>query len=258
VHAKLEENNCRAFGLLLVDGLSIREEPLTAGLYRFLGDVPIVGGSASDMLKFEKTSVYHQGRLLQNAAVFTLCLTSLPFHAFKHQHFLPTTTRLAITDADAENRLVREINGEPAAEVYARLIETPVEELNAQIFSQYPLMLKVRNDYFVRSIVGVEEGGALKFFCAINEGLVLTIGNGGSLEKSFEKKLEHIRAQVGEPAVIIGYDCILRRKELEAMGGDDAFGQYLADNRVIGFSTYGEQFNSLHVNQTFTGVAIGE
>ena len=28
-------------------------------------------------------------------------------------------------------------------------------------------------------------------------------------------------------------------------------------NGVIGFCTYGEQFNSMHVNQTFTGIAIG-
>jgi hypothetical protein len=26
---------------------------------------------------------------------------------------------------------------------------------------------------------------------------------------------------------------------------------------VVGFSTYGEQYNGIHVNQTFTGVAIG-
>ena len=30
----------------------------------------------------------------------------------------------------------------------------------------------------------------------------------------------------------------------------------LAKNRVVGFSTYGEQFNGMHVNQTMTGVAI--
>ncbi len=28
-------------------------------------------------------------------------------------------------------------------------------------------------------------------------------------------------------------------------------------NQVSGCSTYGEQFDGLHVNQTFTGVAIG-
>jgi hypothetical protein len=27
---------------------------------------------------------------------------------------------------------------------------------------------------------------------------------------------------------------------------------------VTGFNTYGEQFNSVHVNQTFTGIVLGE
>jgi len=35
-----------------------------------------------------------------------------------------------------------------------------------------------------------------------------------------------------------------------------ALSDILANNRVVGFSTYGEQFNSIHVNQTLTGVAI--
>ena len=35
------------------------------------------------------------------------------------------------------------------------------------------------------------------------------------------------------------------------------FGELLAENQVVGFTTYGEQFNGMHVNQTFTGVALG-
>jgi len=31
----------------------------------------------------------------------------------------------------------------------------------------------------------------------------------------------------------------------------------MAQYGVFGFSTYGEQFNGVHVNQTFTGVALG-
>jgi hypothetical protein len=30
----------------------------------------------------------------------------------------------------------------------------------------------------------------------------------------------------------------------------------LAGHNVVGFSTYGEQYHSVHVNQTFTGLAI--
>jgi hypothetical protein len=43
---------------------------------------------------------------------------------------------------------------------------------------------------------------------------------------------------------------------MEERGIDDRIGQLMSRNKVFGFSTYGEQFNSLHINQTFTGVAI--
>jgi hypothetical protein len=35
-------------------------------------------------------------------------------------------------------------------------------------------------------------------------------------------------------------------------------GKIMADNLVCGFGTYGEQYNAMHNNQTFTAVAIAE
>jgi hypothetical protein len=32
----------------------------------------------------------------------------------------------------------------------------------------------------------------------------------------------------------------------------------LRDNNVVGFNSYGEQFGGIHINQTFTGIAIGD
>jgi hypothetical protein len=29
------------------------------------------------------------------------------------------------------------------------------------------------------------------------------------------------------------------------------------ENNVVGFGTYGEQYRSMHLNQTFTGIAFG-
>ncbi len=257
VQQRLQQTNQQAFGLLLVDGLAEREELLSASLYRALGDVPIIGGSAGDMLKFKQTFVYHQGRLLQNAAVFTLCLSSLPFTVFKHQHFRPTDKRLVITEADPRRRLVREINGEAAVVAYARMVEVPVEELTPVIFSRFPLMLRIGSEFFVRSIAGVEADGSLKFYCAIDKGLVLTIGEGYSAIEALEHTFAVVRDEIGEPKVILGCDCILRRVEMDQRGMADEVGLLMAANKVFGFSTYGEQINSLHVNQTFTGVALG-
>ena len=70
VQDRLHYSKMQAFGLLFVDGLAAREEALTASLYRALGDVPLVGGSAGDKLRFEKTHVYHGGQLVQKWSGF--------------------------------------------------------------------------------------------------------------------------------------------------------------------------------------------
>lgn len=199
--------------------------------------------------------MYHDGELLQDAAVFTLCLTFCCFPCSSTSIF-STATRLVITEAEPERRLVREINGQPAAAAYARLINVPLNQLDAGVFSCHPPMLRIQDDYFVRSIAGIDPNGGLKFHCAIDKGLVLTIGEGHSAEASLQAAFAGIREQIGEPAVILGSDCILRRLEMEARGIDGSVGRLMSENKVVGFSTYGEQFHSLHVNQTFTGVAI--
>ena len=80
----------------------------------------MLGGSAGDGLQFARTHVYFDGRFHTDAAVVVLVSTPLPFTIFRIQHFVPTNERLVVTEADAARRVVRELNGLPAAEEYAR------------------------------------------------------------------------------------------------------------------------------------------
>ena len=50
------------FVLLLIDGLSMREEQVTRALQHSLETIPLIGGSAGDGLKFSRTHVYHDMR----------------------------------------------------------------------------------------------------------------------------------------------------------------------------------------------------
>ncbi|MEO1091455.1 MAG: GfdT protein, partial [Pseudomonadota bacterium] len=68
---------------------------------------------------------------------------------------------------------------------------------------------------------------------------------------------EELRHQLGEPLLVIGCDNVLRRLHLAQSGGLVRASALMRDNSVVGFNTFGEQFASMHVNQTFTGVAIG-
>ena len=253
-----EQGTGHRFGLLLVDGLSMMEERLAASLYQSIGDIPIIGGSAGDDLKFECTHVYAGGgQFMSNAAVFTVVESDGVVLPFKTQHFVPSDIDLVITEADPENRVIREINGEPAAQAYAEAVGLSVEELSPKVFSSRPLVLSLSGEQYIRSIQQVNEDLSLTCYCAIDVGLIVTIGNGVEPSQSLQDALSMVYARIPEPEVILGCDCIMRRLEYEQRGTADAMGQMMAENKLFGFSTYGEQFNGMHVNQTLTGVAIG-
>ena len=245
------------FGLLLVDGLSLREEILVSTLHEALHGLPVVGGSAADHYRFRRTAVYHDGAFHDNAAVFLLVRCGLPFHIFQLKHIAPTDERLVITAADPETRTVQEINGEPAAEEYARLVGRPVDALDDALFADRPLMLRVGGSHFVRSIRGANPDGSLSFHCAIDVGLVVRIGRAGDLLGELRDGLGAVEEALPDPALLFGCDCILRRTQLESGGADDEAGALLGRAGMIGFNSYGEQCDGLHLNQTLTGVAIG-
>lgn len=248
----------KMFSLLLVDGLSMLEEQAVATLHEALSGLPLFGGSAGDDLSFVKTHVYFEGRFHTNAAVLTLFETSLPFVLFQTQHFEPTETRLVITESDCATRTVTEINGGPAAAEYARAVGLEIAGLTPQIFAAHPVMLQIGGEYYVRSIQKVNPDGSLTFFCAIDNGLVLTVGRGKQLVESLGEALDRLRRQLPTLKLILGCDCILRRLELQQKGLTEAARQVLKGVDFVGFSTYGEQVNGIHVNQTLTGIALGE
>lgn len=246
------------FGLLLVDGLSLLEERLVANLYQRTGNIPIIGGSAGDDLRFERTHVYDgDGRFLSGAAVFACIESDAPIATFKVQHFHPSDIELVITKADPERRIICEMNGEPAASAYAAVLGLRVRDLTTSVFSRHPLVLTFGATPYVRSIQKYNDDFSLTCYCAIEEGLIVTIGAPGDPQHTLESALAQIRTTIPQPSVIIGCDCILRRLEFAEAGIEQEIGTLMAQNRVIGFSTYGEQFNGIHVNQTFTAVAIG-
>lgn len=246
------------FGLLLVDGLSMAEERLVANLYQQTGNVPIIGGSAGDDLRFEQSFIYDgNGKFVSDAAVFAVIETSSPLTTFKIQHFIPSDVELVITEADSEKRIIFEINGEPAAKVYAEALGLSVDELTPTIFSRNPLVLSFGDEPYVRSIQKWNDDFSLTCYCAIEEGLIISIGIAEDPIETFKQSFEKVREIIPDPRVIIGCDCILRRLQFEEEGLEQPISDIMRQNNVIGFSTYGEQYNGLHVNQTFTGVAIG-
>lgn len=246
-----------AFGVLLVDGMSGAEEQVIGSIAPALPAVPVVGGSAGDDLRHQQTHVLLDGKFTSNAAVLALFTTDRPFRPIKAQHFEPTDEKLVITGARPEERIVTRIDGRPAAEAYAALVGSPVDALTDEVFSTNPLMLRIGGGYYVRSIRKALPDGSLAFYCAIDEGLVLTLARSLDIVSTLDRCLSDVGDEVGAPELIIGFECIHRRLEAERVGRAEALGQVLARHRVMGFHSYGEQADFVHINQTFTGIMLG-
>jgi hypothetical protein len=245
------------FALLLIDGLSMREETVTRTLQSALGNISLIGGSAGDNLRFERTFVFHEGRFRSDCAVLVIASTTLPFKTFKTQHFRSGNERLVVTGADAERRTVSEINGLPAAQEYARLIDARVEDLSPEHFAVAPVVVLIDGADYVRAIQKLNRDGSLTFYCAIEEGLVLRVARGLDLAENLRDTFAALRNDLGELQLVLACDCILRHLEMLQRGTRDIAGELFRANRTAGFSTYGEQYRGVHVNQTLVGIAFG-
>jgi hypothetical protein len=255
LHAAWEGNE--GFAVLLVDGLSLREDRLVAELMAALGDVPIIGGSAGDALTFSYTAVYSQGRFRPDTATLTMVTLDAPFQLFRLQHHEPTDRVLVVTAASADRRVLTALNGRPAAEAYAEAVGVGVGQLGPAVFSAHPLVLQAAGGSWIRSITAVTDDGSLHLFAAVEVGEVLRLGRSAGIITKLEERFAELADSLGGLSGVLTFDCVLRRLEFEEHALTDEVGGILARNGACGFSTFGEQFNGMHMNQTLVAVAFG-
>ncbi|MFT6329988.1 MAG: hypothetical protein ACJAYN_001923 [Bermanella sp.] len=248
-----------SFIFSIVDGLSAKEEVFLTNLDTFTNGIPHFGGSAGVGLDGNKTHVFYDGKFRTSAAIVMFINTKQKFSIFSVNHVDQCRSKLVVTDADARTRQVFEINGEPAASVYAELMGLSVDELDAEVFSLHPLAVKIGRDYYIRSIQRVNKAFySLSFYCAVDKGIVLNEVSLVDINMPLLKKLESIRNSLGSPHMVMGCDCFLRRIASVSKGVIDKTHAIQSEFNLVGFNAYGEHINGLHLNQTFTGVYISE
>lgn len=254
---KLEPSRENFFAMLLVDGLSRREEEIAASAYAALDEVPIFGASAGDNLNFDTTQIFHNGTVLEDSALVVIGASSRRVEVFKFEHFRPTDRKVVVTDADPALRMVRTIDAEPAAAEYARLIGVSRADLTPELYAANPLLVRIGGDYHIRAVQKADAEGALHFYCAVDKGSVLTLADPEDMRDNLVQNMERLAERLGGLEVTVCFDCILRRLEAERLGIEPDLLKIFDRYNMIGFNTYGEQYRFLHLSQTLTGLAIG-
>lgn len=254
-HARGEINPADWFCLTFFDGLSLAEERVSSWIADALEGVRQVGGSAGDDLAFANTRVFHHGVAHADAAVLLLARAGADrFELIKHQHFTVTGRQLAVTACEPGIRRITEFDGQPALQAYAAALGITPDQVTPEICFANPLTLSIQGTPYVRSIREVRPDGSIDFYCAVEEGMVLDVGNHLDMPVALEEALS------GRPQAdfLLICNCILRALEAEAEGQHPLVGELVARHArsAVGFDTYGEQLDGLHINQTFVALAL--
>jgi hypothetical protein len=244
------------FLLTLLDGLSFEEEHFLSALNSAAAGIPHFGGSAGDD-DLSNTHVYYNGRFVQQAAIIIMINSKFCFEVFSCNHIKKPKQKLVVTDVDAASRTVFELNAEPAALEYARLLNIEVKDLCPTVFALNPLAVKVGGQYYIRAIQKVNEADmSLTFYCAVDVGIVLTAVEMHNILAPITEKLDELSTRLGKAELVIACDCVLRRLEIKHKYLNNKVQKLNSEHNVAGFNSYGEHINGVHLNQTFTGVYI--
>ena len=120
----------------------------------------------------------------------------------------------------------------------------------------FPLMIRIGGQYYARGAQRIYPDGTIEFACAIETGLVAAIGQPGDMVASLAGLFETMRTRIGPPDLVIGVDCAARTACMERQQLTPTIAELFERNHVAGFASLGEQFNTIHANNSFTCLGI--
>ena len=243
------------------DGLSGAEEVLIASLTEHAPGIPLVGGSAGDDFRFERTLAGARGRVASNAAAVVLLEPNAPFHPFHLHHYHPEGRDTVVTDAEPARRIVRRLDGFPATRVLAELLQMSESALHADprlvVERMAPVFgFRAAGTMHLRSVMNIE-GSALLMGGAVETGTILQQMRPGDLIAQTRSGVRAALAALREPAGMLLFNCGGRMWEAIAQARVDELADAMQTGIAAGFTTYGEQFGPLQVNHTLTGLVLG-
>jgi len=244
-------------GIILFDGLCLGEEIMRELAVEENFSIPLVGGAAADELAFKETFVAAGRNLSRDGVVLLVMKMKVPFYYNHYVHYLPTNTSVVVTKAEPARRIVWEIDGQPAATYYAKLLSlNSIAAVDHIHFARNPFGVRIGDTVYVRSPNAIIDGVGLQFYCYIEAGTRISLLKQGDILENTRAALREVREYLPEIRGAILFNCVLRYLEIKELGASVAFNEIFAGFPSVGFNTYGEELFTHH-NQTLTALFIG-
>jgi len=266
--------------MMLGEGLAENGAAAVRGIQSVMGkNFPIMGGSAGDDFKFEKTYQYINDKVLNNSVIGIGFSGDFSFGVGVRHGWEPVGLPMKVTKSEGAKLI--EIDGRPALSIYEDYFGKQAEELIkepiAKMAYTYPLGISVEGspEFLLVDVVIANEKGEITCAAEIPEGaeIRLMIGDADKAIVAAKKAAAGAKEQLkgAKPKAVLVFNCIARwkllgdRKSEEIVAIQEVLGK---DVPLIGFYTYGEQAplggvlgdkcHSRFHNETMTMMVIGE
>jgi PAS domain S-box-containing protein len=216
---------------------------------RSQGRLPFIGGGAADDWRLENNYVFWGGRAYPDSMLLAVFETRLRFGIGLSHGFTPSARRAVVTRAmDHE---VRELDGQPAAGVYCRLLGVSRDSLargHLTMATGNPLgIADPYGQYSVNVATFFTPEGGVRLAQPVPEGTSLTVMEAhqdrlvGAGQEALRKAL--LRGGISEPAVALVFSGALRARLLKDRADEElaVLKQMIPGAPVVGFYSFGEQ-----------------
>lgn len=235
------------------DGLTGNGCALLKGIASVWGDrIPVTGGAAGDNDNFIKALQFGNGRIYSDSVCGIAFYGDFRLGMGVRSGWAPIGVSKMVTKA--QGKVVYELNGEPALNVYERFLGQHADKLPA-IGVEYPLGFispsahtDEEDHYVLRATMSVDrKERSIAFAGEIPEGVVvnLTCGDKTSVLGAAETAAQMAQSAIGQatPQIIFCYSCMARKIVLGRRTEEEierVQAQFDSHVPLIGFYTYGE------------------
>lgn len=256
-----ELDPARHLWLFLMDGASGKEGLLTPFFMQAAPRVGLVGASLGGEDPSRSSRLVHHGRVYRDAAAAMLVEYDGPFSTFKHTHMQLSDRHLEVTRVSDGGRLLEQLDGQPAQQAYAKALGVKPSKLSTRQIVSHPLGYRFRGRAFPVSILEVEADHSFRLGHSVHYGQTLSILDScdlvGSTRDFLQKTTRELASCGGDPQAMLLFHCVARFVEASEQGDASRLGEALGQAPMCGFNTFGEQFQTLHMNHSLTGVIFG-
>ncbi|MBA2665368.1 MAG: FIST C-terminal domain-containing protein [Bradymonadaceae bacterium] len=253
----------RHMWISLIDGLSGKEDLFVPFFVQAARRVPLIGGSLSDGEHFCQVFLVHHGRVYSDAAAVVLLEYPYGFQPIHHTHLVFSEHWLTVTRVSEGGRVIEMLDGMPAHLAFAHAMGVSPHQVTTGLTGRYPLGYRFRGRPFPYSIMQTRDDGSFGMAHSVQVGERLNILMPQDLTDQSARAIEEAIGQLEQqtpgrqPQALLLFNCLGRYFEAKAQGMVGELFEAIHQAPVCGFNTYGEQFTSMHMNHSLTGVVFG-